>query len=366
MMTAATLDRFDATITRLGTALTPSGDPTEAEGVLNPALGVSRAGEAILYPRCVAAGNISRVGRVRVHRNGDAVTFERDGFALVPEAPYERRSEPGGEGCEDPRVTFVPVLDAYVMAYTAFGPIGPRIALAISRDGYDWERMGLVDFSATGLPNGDDKDAAFFPEPVRSPGGEVCLAFYHRPMLHISTVDGHAAVPTILDMSPRDRESICIAFVPLDAVLADRRALLKVVESHTVLSPHGTWGRIKTGGGTPPVRIAEGWFSIFHGVDAIPHENGYAMRYSAGYVVHDIDEPTQVLFRSDAPVMVPEGDDECIGIIGNVVFPTGILAIDDRTFEFYYGMADTRIGRAQLKLAPAAANAETETGENAA
>jgi len=56
-------------------------------------------------------------------------------------------------GCEDPRVTFVPVLDRYLMAYTAFGTDGPRIAVAHSQDGYRWERLGLASF-APDLPQG--------------------------------------------------------------------------------------------------------------------------------------------------------------------------------------------------------------------
>ena len=353
VMTFEKIDRLDAVVTRLGIVLSPDGDAREAEGVLNPAGVRARTGEFLLYPRCVAAGNVSRIGLVRVHANGNDRTFERCGYALEPEAPYEHRSAPGGEGCEDARVTFVPVLDRYVMAYTAFGPSGPRIALALSPDGYSWTRLGLADFSAPGLPAGDDKDAAFFPEPVVSPAGVLSLALYHRPMLHISAVDGRAAVPVILDMPPADRESICIAYIPLEPVLNDVHNLLKIAESVQVLVPHGTWGRIKLGGGTVPVRIAEGWFSLYHGVDAIPYEGGFKMRYSAGIVIHDAEDLTQIRYRSDAPVMVPEGDDELVGMVGNVVFPTAIDVDGDRTFDVYYGMADSRIGRARIALPPA-------------
>jgi beta-1,2-mannobiose phosphorylase / 1,2-beta-oligomannan phosphorylase len=139
--------------------------------------------------------------------------------------------------------------------------------------------------------------------------------------------------------------------------LADINNLLKVSESVLVLAPDGPWGRIKTGGGTPPVRIAEGWFSIYHGVDAIDHDGKFTMVYSAGFVVHDIDEPHRVLYRSHAPAMMPEGVDELHGTVNNVVFPTGIDVRADRTFEFYYGMADAKIGRARLELAPAYASA---------
>ena len=345
------LARFDGTIARLGIVLSPDGSPEEAEGVLNPAGATARDGTFLLYPRAVAAGNVSRVGACRGLRSGDDVRFERLGFALEPRAPYELRSAPGGMGCEDPRVTFIPVLDRYVMAYTAFGPDGPRIAVALSQDGYRWERLGLVRF-ARGLHQDDDKDGVFFPEPVISPDGVRSIALYHRPMLRLSLLDGRSAVPTLLDLPPEERESTRIAYVPLDPVLSDVANLLDVRESALVLPPDAPWCRIKTGAGTPPVRVAEGWFSIFHGVNARELGDGkYAMQYSAGFVVHDAERPHIVRYRSHNPVMVPEGVDETHGIVSNVVFPTAIDARGERTFEFYYGMADARIGRARLELA---------------
>jgi predicted GH43/DUF377 family glycosyl hydrolase len=345
------LARFDGTITRKGIVLSPDGSPQEAEGVLNPASATARDGTLLLYPRAVAAGNVSRVGLCRGVRSGDALQFERLGFALEPQAPCELRTAPGGMGCEDPRVTFVPALDRYVMAYTAFGPDGPRIAIALSPDGYRWERLGLVRF-APGLHQGDDKDGVFFPEPVISPSGVRSIALYHRPMLRLSTMDGRGAIPTLLDLPPAERECTRIAYVPLEPVLRDVNNLLDVRESALVLAPDAPWCRIKTGAGTPPVRVAEGWFSIFHGVNAREIGEGkYAMQYSAGFVVHDYERPHVVRYRSANPVMVPEGADETHGIVSNVVFPTAIDVLGERTYEFFYGMADARIGRARLQLA---------------
>src|SRR5580704_15955551 len=299
-MNETPIESLAAAVTRLGIVLEPNGDPSEAEGVLKPATARTRDGKLLLYPRMVAEGNVSRIGLVEVHETPADTVCDRHGFALEPSAPYELRNAPGGYGCEDPRVTFVPVLDAYVMAYTAYGPDGPRIALALSHDGYAWERLGLTDFSAPGLPCGDDKDGAFFPEPVLSPAGVRSLAFYHRPMLHVSAIDGCAAAAIILARPPEDREATRIAYVPLDAVLSDRANLLKVAESELVLIPGDGWGAIKNGAGTPPVRVAEGWFSLFHGVDGRYDQHGQCigMRYSAGIVLHDAERPGIVRYRS--------------------------------------------------------------------
>ncbi len=345
-------EQFGVHVERLGTVLCPDGSAAEAEGILNPAFARARDGRAFLYPRAVERGNISRIERVAVREEDGAFETERLGYALEPEAPYELRPQPG-YGCEDPRVTFLPVLDEYLMAYTAFGPDGPRVAVARSSDAHAWERLGLVRFDYPGATIGDDKDAAFFPEPVLSPEGVPSIAFYHRPMLHISTVEGSAAIPLIARMPFADRESVRIAYVPLDAVLKDRRELLHARESVLVLSPDEHWGSLRVGAGTPPVRIAEGWMSLFHAVDLIDRRGEPKFRYCAGIVIHDAEHPHRVLYRSSEPVLSPERRAEREGTVGNVVFPTGIDPRADlgaRTFDVYYGMADYSCGAIRLTL----------------
>jgi len=327
-------------VTRMGVVLEPNGDADEAEGVLNPGAARTRSGTLLLYPRVVGAGNCSCVGIVEVNGTVDAPVYQRIGMALRPEATYELRDARDGQGCEDPRVTFVALLDLYVMAYTGFGAAGPRIALAVSQDGYAWQRLGLVDFSATGLPDGNDKDAAFFPEPVRSPAGVLSFAMYHRPMTH------SAALPF---------EEIRIAYVPLEAAVADRMNLLKVAESVIVSKGVRNWGSIKSGAGTPPIRIAEGLLSVFHGVDQIVDADGtsHGMRYSAGILVHDAEQPHLIRYRSPNPILAPYTLDERNGIVNDVVFPTGIdvhPALTPRSYDVYYGMADARVGRVRLEL----------------
>ncbi|HEV3156481.1 MAG TPA: hypothetical protein VGZ00_03980 [Candidatus Baltobacteraceae bacterium] len=341
------------TLIRQGVVLEPNGDPTEVEGVFNPGFTRARDGKHLLYPRSVARGNVSRIGLVSIGGSPETPTFTRLGFALEPEAPYEFRSEPGGYGCEDPRITFINALDVYVMAYTAYGPEGPRIAIAVSHDAYDWKRLGLVDFPAD--LSVIDKDAAFFPEPVLSPSGVLSLGLYHRPMtwtappIHPCTI-----APIALALAPSARECIRIGYIPLEPVLGDLRKLLSVSESVIVVEPDTQWGRIKVGAGTPPVRISEGWFSLYHAVDVLPTdiEGGYSdMTYSVAAVVHDIERPDVVLYRSPNPIFLPKTPDELHGVVNNVVFPTGIDDLSttaEHRYDVYYGMADSRVGRMKL------------------
>ncbi|HEX3213163.1 MAG TPA: glycosidase, partial [Actinomycetota bacterium] len=169
-----TQDAFAAagwTARRLGVVMAPDpDDPREALGVCNPACARGLDGELYLFPRLVAEGNWSRVGLARVRFDGGLPTgVERLGIALEPEEQWERHR--GGGGVEDPRVTYVAALGRYVMTYTGWGPLGPRIALATSIDLERWERLGPVGFAFDPGLRADlnlypNKDALLFPEPV--------------------------------------------------------------------------------------------------------------------------------------------------------------------------------------------------------
>ncbi|MBV8066512.1 MAG: glycosidase [Candidatus Eremiobacteraeota bacterium] len=300
----------------------------------------------------VAPGNVSRIGSFPTRESPDgSLELEFDGFALEPEAPYELRDGPDGHGCEDPRVTFIAAIDRYVMAYVAFGPRGPEVAVAVSQDGLVWQRLGLVQFCESDEPFAD-KDAAFFPEPVASPAGIESLAFYHRPtMQQLFAMSAREAIAHIEALPPEQREGISIAYVPLEAVLKDIHALRIATETHRLSLPPANWGAIKVGAGAPPVRIAAGWLSVMHGVDELAHpKDSSLLRYCAGVIIHDAERLDRILFRSADPLFVPEIGAELRGAVGHVVFPTGIDPRGEREFDIYYGMADYEIGRGRLSL----------------
>jgi predicted GH43/DUF377 family glycosyl hydrolase len=336
---------------RLGVVLAPDGSMLEAEGVLNPGAVRDRDGRLLLFPRMVAPGNVSRIGIVRIASDGSA---ERAGIALAPSVVYEYRDAPGGHGCEDARVTYLAELDRYVMAYTAFGPRGARIALAVSPDAVRWERLGLVTFPSDELNAVDNKDAAFFPDVVTAPSGTPCLAFFHRPMRG-ETINGQTPIPLILGLPPDQREAACIAYVPLERARRDVRALGAPAESVRVLDVDPRWGRLKNGAGTPPVRTPYGWLSMFHGVDAVEGPAGPALFYSAGVMINDIEQPHRIVYRSPEPVLVPETRAERFGTVNDVVFPTGIDPAGAGEFDIYYGAADAKIARARLTVEAAPA-----------
>ena len=347
-MTFAHVDHGELSVTcrRLGVVMEPDGSPGEVEGVLNPGVVRDRHNELLLYPRMVAAGNVSSIGIARM--NGRAV--ERLGIALEPQTPFEHREEAGGYGCEDARVTSIARLNRYVMTYTAFGPAGARIAIAVSDDAYTWKRLGLVRFADDRLNAVDNKDAAFFPDVVWSPSGVLSYAFFHRPM-RAETINGQTPIALIETLPPHERESTCLAYVPVARVHDDIAALCHPTESIRVLDVGDSWGMLKNGAGTPPIRTPLGWLSVFHGVDALEQSGRTSLKYSAGFMINDLRSPHNIVFRSPNPVLVPETSAERFGTVDNVVFPTGIDEFEDGTFDVYYGAADAKISR--VRFAPA-------------
>lgn len=329
------------------------GNEHETEGVLNP--GSARLdGELYLLPRLVAECNVSRIGLARVLiTDGVPSGVERLGVVLAPDREFERGA--ANAGTEDPRVTWIPALGRFVMTYVAYGPLGPRTALATSTDLRTWRRLGPVLYRYDEALDADlnlfhNKDTAFFAEPVIAPDGTESLAVLHRPMWDLDEIHpglGHRAPAWLAEK----RGSIWISFVPLAEAIADESALTLWRGHRFVAGPAHPWEETKIGGGPPPLRVPEGWLILHHGVtgrieQAFAHQKH--VHYAAGGMILDADKPWRVLTRSAEPLLLPETSDEQQGIVPNVVFPTAIESVDGRHYVFY-GMADSRIGVARLE-----------------
>jgi beta-1,2-mannobiose phosphorylase / 1,2-beta-oligomannan phosphorylase len=338
---------FPGRVRRLGVIMEPDAtDPREVEGVLNPAAVRGSDGQLYLLPRLVGAGNYSRIGLARVifGTHGYPVGVDRLGVVLEPQESYEINPRTQG-GVEDPRIVYIAARRIYVMLYTAYGPTGPRIAGAVSRDLAAWRRMGTVRFAShygidfAALHN---KDALLFPEPVPGPDGRLSLALIHRPVL--------TAVPT--GASGRLRPCMWISYASLEDIVASRHIVFG--QHHLLVPPQQPWERLKVGGGTPPVRVSEGWLVFYHGVsgkivEGIDQQQG--VRYKVGALLLDPQDPRRVLSRSPQSILGPRTSAERRGIVPRVIFPTGIDARGDGAFDIYYGMADSRIGAARCHLA---------------
>ncbi|KIA86028.1 glycoside hydrolase family 130 protein [Kaistella jeonii] len=345
---------------RICTIMKPEeGNELEVEGVLNPAVTRGPDGKLYLFPRLVAKDNYSRIGiaRVNFNKDGDPVDVERLGIALEPEMDYEKRPN-GGGGCEDPRITYVEPVEHYIMTYTAYGPDGPRIAMARSKDLFTWERMGLINYThykPVDFNNVDDKDASFFPTELPSPHHHQSIAMLHRPLFAESIPDETVKLADNRKID-KQKESIWISYFNLregkDTSLKDA----KFTSHHCLAQPIYPWENLKIGGGAPPVLTKHGWLMVYHGVqnDKDSTKDNPKFCYSAGVMILSKKRPQKILYRSAEPILVPDLAAEKIGIVGNVVFPTGTDRRDDigqpNRIDVYYGMADDRIGVAKMEI----------------
>ena len=111
----------------------------------------------------------------------------------------------------------------------------------------------------------------------------------------------------------------------------------------------------RIGSGPPPVRVAEGWLHLYHGVAT--HLAGGV--YQAGAVLLDADDPTQVRARTRRNLLEPREPYEMVGQVPNVVFPGGWVidgvtadevASHEARVRVYYGAADTCVALAETTI----------------
>ncbi|MCH8070283.1 MAG: family 43 glycosylhydrolase, partial [Candidatus Marinimicrobia bacterium] len=74
--------------------------------------------------------------------------------------------------------------------------------------------------------------------------------------------------------------------------------------------------------------------------------SGRFVEYATGWALFSIDNPTQVLVRSNEPILLPTEEWEIEGQVNHVVFSEGLVNYHD-IWYLYYGGADSRIGVAR-------------------
>ena len=140
----------------------------------------------------------------------------------------------------------------------------------MSGDLRDWRRLGPIHFEYQPELDADlnlftNKDVVYFPEPVPGPDGQLAYAMLHRPTWDLGELVAGSGVvlPSGLD---DPRPGIWISYAPAEAVRRDVRALAHVRSHRLVALPEFDYEALKIGAGPPPVRVANGWLLIHHGV----------------------------------------------------------------------------------------------------
>jgi predicted GH43/DUF377 family glycosyl hydrolase len=208
-------------------------------------------------------------------------------------------------GIEDPRITYVPELEQYAVAYTSFARGGPGVSLALTKDFRSFERFGVI-------MTPEDKDAALLPRRI---GGRWALI--HRPM---TTLGAHMWLSYSPDLRHWGSHKI---------ILEARRG--------------GWWDANKIGLCSPPIETAKGWLMIYHGV----RQTASGSIYRLGLALFDLENPEVCLQRGNSWIFGPEAPYERLGDVNDVVFPCGqTIGADGDTIHLYYGAADSNIALA--------------------
>jgi predicted GH43/DUF377 family glycosyl hydrolase len=203
-------------------------------------------------------------------------------------------------GIEDCRITYVPELDKYAVAYTSFSRGGPGVSLAMTTDFQTFERFGVV-------MQPEDKDAALLPRRI----GDH-WALIHRP---VTTLGAHMWICYSPDLHHWGSHKI---------MLEARRG--------------GWWDANKIGLCSPPIETPKGWLTIYHGV----RQTASGSIYRLGLALFDLAKPELCLQRGDSWMFGPEAPYERSGDVHDVVFPCGqTIGADGDTIHLYYGAADS-------------------------
>jgi len=279
--------------------------PYPVNAVFNPAAAIVD-GQTVLLARVEDRRGISHL---TVARSADGVSD----WSIDPEpllAPNGDASEQWG--FEDARVVWVAELDCWVITCTAYGPPGPAVFLATTKDFTSVERRGII-------RQPDDKNAALLPYRI-----EGRWVLFHRPKTQYEGGHGEIAL---------SRSNDLVNWSAREKVLGPREG--------------AWWDSLRIGLGPPPLRTEDGWLVVYHGVKELVGGE----LYRVGLALLDLKEPTRVLRRLPSWVLAPTAPYERTGDVPNVVFPCGLLH-DEASDELrmYYGAADSTICLASGRL----------------
>lgn len=281
--------------------LTAADWPYPAHTVFNPGATKLQDGTTLLLCRVEDRRGISHLCAARSKNGVDGWVIDEKP-TLFPD-PDNHPEELWG--VEDPRITFVPEMGKYVIAYTAYTKLGPGVSLAITEDFASFERLGLV-------MQPDDKDAALLP---RTYDGHYLLI--HRPHADVSA-------------------NMWISSSPDLANWGNHRIFLPARRG-------AWWDANKIGLSPPPIQTERGWLVLYHGV----RNSCAGCLYRTGLALFDLERPEHCILRGDSWVFGPEADYERVGDVGYVAFACGYtIGEDGDTINLYYGAADTSVALA--------------------
>ena len=300
---AALLGRHEVLFTRHpGNPILSAEDwPYPINSVFNAGATLLADGSTLLLCRVEDRRGLSHLCAARSQNGVDGWKIDREP-TLLPDPNHPEEIW----GIEDPRITYVPELEQYVVTYTSFARGGPGVSLALTKDFRTFERYGVV-------ASPEDKDAALLPRRI---GG--LWALIHRPMTPLGV-------------------HMWISYSPDLRYWGEHKLMLQARRG-------AWWDANKIGLSPPPIETSRGWLVLYHGVR---HTAAGAL-YRLGLALFDLEEPQKCLLRGESWIFGPETAYERQGDVRDVVFPCGYtLGADGDAINLYYGAADSCIALAR-------------------
>ncbi len=270
----------------------------ESKATFNPAAIYIDRKIHIIY-RAMSSDNTSVFGYAS-SSDGFHITERLNKPIYTPNERFEMKTKDMvGSGCEDPRITKIG--DSLYICYTAYDGVNPpSVALtSIKLNDFLNKNWKFDKPKIISPPNIDDKDACILPRKINGK-----FVIFHR-------IESKIMIDIRSDLD-------------FDNNYLSGEVLIEPESDH--------WHSKKVGIGPPPLETEFGWLMLYHGVD-----DNYS--YKVGAAILDKEDPTHILFKTEMPILEPIEPYEKEGEVPNVVFPCGMVEINDVLYV-YYGGAD--------------------------
>ncbi len=213
-------------------------------------------------------------------------------------------------GCEDPRITFID--GKFYICYTAlsvypFAAYGIKLAVATTTDFENIEKHPATTFNS--------KAMAIFPDKIN---GKLAA------LLTINT----DLPPAKIALAIFDREEDIWSAQYWTEWYSN-------ANSHILHLMRDIKDQVELG--SAPIKTDRGWLVMY---SYIKNYLTNDKKFSIEAVLLDLENPSKIIGRTQLPLLTPEEKYELEGNIGNIIFPSGAVVIDEKLYV-YYGAADT-------------------------
>jgi 4-O-beta-D-mannosyl-D-glucose phosphorylase len=117
----------------------------------------------------------------------------------------------------------------------------------------------------------------------------------------------------------------------IENAVIDKEIIVDNREYHTIQE-------VKNGLGPAPIKTAQGWLHLAHGV----RNTAAGLRYVLYLFLAELERPWVVTHKPAGYFIAPEGD-ERVGDVSNVVFSNGWIEKENGVVLIYYASSDTRL-----------------------